>query len=344
MYDNISMGWIMNIMMLPIEWHGWYRWPLFLVVMLTVLMIIWRAKNDYARVLAARGKRFIFMVQNYSLLRVIIKSILLSLGGLLIAVALLRPVARTKEQILTQKGRDLYIALDISRSMLAQDCQPNRLECAKRKIRELVQLLDAERVALVLFSGSAFVHCPLTSDYGAFFTFLDAVDVEMIASGTTALDKAIIATLESMKSSQKRNHTLLALFTDGENFSPSFDQLKERVRAEHLILFTFGIGSVDGAPIPLYDDRGGLIGYQKDSKGKVVITRCNQQFLAQLAEATNGFAIHLTDDNRDIISFKNALQKFDKEIIEEKKVIDWEDYYHYPLMGALLCLGIEWLL
>src|SRR5207244_4500475 len=124
------------------------------------------------------------LIFHFSPFKKTVKSIFLVLGITFLCIALLRPQWDKTEQKIAQEGRDLFIALDVSRSMLAKDCAPNRLECAKSKIKELVRNLSCERVGLILFSGSALVQCPLTSDYSAFHMFLDQVDVETISSGS----------------------------------------------------------------------------------------------------------------------------------------------------------------
>jgi Ca-activated chloride channel family protein len=290
------------------------------------------------------GEKFAHLVRHDSTLRKQLKMFCLLAGGFFLILALLRPVLKKKEESIMQEGRDLYIALDVSRSMLAHDCQPSRLECAKNKIKELVQSLECQRVALILFSGSAFVQCPLTSDFSAFFMFLDQVDVETISSGTTALDKALALTLDAIRSMPARNHKLLALFTDGEDFSSNLTSLKERVQHEGLTIFTFGVGSHDGAPIPRYDDHGVLQGYQKDAHDKIVISRLNEPLLKSLAADARGMYVAMTEDSSDIARLRKALRTFEKEAIDEKKVIDFEDQYQYSLLMSLLFLGLEWIL
>ena len=128
------------------------------------------------------------LLLHFSLPKTIIKAALLVFGFTCVAITLLHPQWNKKDEVVSQQGRDLIIALDISRSMLARDCAPTRLECAKRKIKELVKRLSCERVGLLLFSGTALMQCPLTSDYNSFFMFLDQVDSETIASGSTAFE------------------------------------------------------------------------------------------------------------------------------------------------------------
>jgi Ca-activated chloride channel family protein len=243
-----------------------------------------------------------------------------------------------------QEGRDLYIALDISRSMLATDSQPNRLICAKEKIKRLIKKLSCERVGLILFSGSAFVQCPLTSDYAAFFLYLDAVDAELISSGTTALDQAIQQALTSFASVPERKSKLLVVLTDGEDFSQNLSNVKEEAAQSHLSIFTIGVGTPEGAPVPLFDHHGNIIGHQKDHKGGVVISRLNEEILANLSADAGGRYIRATENDDDISLFVATVQGFEKEQLAERKHSRYEDQYHYFLLVSFICFVLEWVL
>ena len=265
-------------------------------------------------------------------------------GVIFLCLALLRPQWNKSEETIMQEGRDLYVALDISRSMLATDCNPNRLIFAKEKIKKLIQHLSCERVGLILFSGSAFVQCPLTSDYSAFNLYLDAVDAELISSGTTALDQAIMQALTSFEAVPERKNKLLVLFTDGEDFSHNLHDVKQQATEAHLSIFTVGIGTPEGAPVPLFDVHGKLIGHQKDKYGGVVISRLNEGILSSLAQDAGGTYIRATNNDDDIMMFINKVQVFEKEQLAERKHSRYEDQYHYFLLVSFICFALEWLL
>jgi Ca-activated chloride channel family protein len=284
------------------------------------------------------------IVLHFSPIRSYFKAFLFTLGTLFLAITLLHPQWNKKEETISQEGRDLFIALDVSKSMLAKDCLPSRLECAKNKIKELVKKLSCERVGLILFSGSAFVQCPLTSDYSAFFMFLDQVDVETISSGSTAFDAAILKVIEAFSGSLERKNKLVVLFTDGEDFSSNLQQVKQNVQEQGLHIFTFGVGTPDGAPIPILDEHGRQKGHQLDKKGSVVISRLNEGILYNLAHDSGGSYIRLTQDDSDIRSLIGQVQQFEKEKIEDKKVARAEEQYPYFLLVSFICFALEWLL
>ena len=228
--------------------------------------------------------------------------------------------------------------------MLAQDCLPNRIEFAKKKVRSLLQLLSCERVGLILFSGSTLVQCPLTADYSAFYMFLDQIDAEVISSGTTALDRALKKALEAFKQTPERKHKLVVLFTDGEDFSRNLAYIKNKVIKEGMSVFTLGVGTPEGAPIPVVDRQGKQNGHQKDAKGNVVISRLNEEMLNSLARDSGGIYMRVTKDDSDVRRIVDRVNTFEKEKINDKKLSITEQQYHYFLLVSLVCFALEWLL
>lgn len=317
-------------------------WTLFLVGILGFLLCVRYKKQLQAR-LALVGKHKNFL-RNVSPQKQFLKCVLMFVGVLFLCFALLRPQWDKSEETIIQEGRDLYIALDISRSMLATDCAPNRLHFAKEKIKNLVKKLSCERVGLILFSGSAFVQCPLTSDYGAFYLYLDAVDAELISSGTTALDQAITQALNSFASAPDRKNKLLVLFTDGEDFSHNLNNIKQEATQAGLSIFTFGVGTPEGAPVPLFDAHGKLLGHQKDAQGGVVISRLNEGILSSLSHDAGGSYIRAVETGDDVATFIRAVHAFEKEQLAERKHSRYEDQYHYFLLVSFICFALEWLL
>lgn len=335
----------MNIILTGIEWgaqHHIYYLP---VLAITLILILYRfiRMNHVRKKLAGTGKARMFL-RHCSLGKISIKTILLTIGLISLFMAFLRPMWNKKEQVVEQTGRDLFIALDISRSMLAADVSPNRLTVAKEKIKKLLPLLSCERVGLILFSGSSIMQCPLTTDYDAFLMFLDQIDAETVSSGTTALDQAILKAMESFGAMPDKKNKLLVIFTDGEDFSSNLSDIKKKAAAAGLHIFTLGVGTPEGAPIPLYDPYGKQIGHQKDSKGNVVISRLNEGILKSVAQDSGSIYLHMTADDSDLQSLVRALTAFEKEKLEDKKLTLLEDQYHYFLIISFGCLLLEWIL
>lgn len=319
-----------------------YVFPIILIILALLLYRVRRSRNAVEAL--THGQFRSVVLSHFSLKKNWLKFFLFMMGVIGVSCALLHPQWNKKEQVVSQEGRDLFIMLDVSRSMLAKDCQPNRLLCAKNKIKELVRQLSSERVGLLLFSGSAFIQCPLTTDYAAFFMFLDAVDVESISSGSTAIDKGIIKVLDAFSSMQDRKNKLLVLFTDGEDFSSNLQAVKKRAHAQGLHIFTVGVGTQDGAPIPLFDAQGKQVGHQLDKKGSVVISRLNEGILSTLAHDVGGVYIPLSKDDTDIKTIVGQVTAFEKEKFDEKRFAALEEQYPYFLIAGFIFFVLEWLL
>jgi len=333
----------MTYTFLNITWGSFYNIVWFAFMIIAVAIIIYRYYKQQRAYAILAGKRST-LLHNVSKVKKTMSVIFLTLGMLFLFIALLRPQWNKSEEAIMQEGRDLYIGLDISRSMLAVDCKPNRLIYAKNKIKHLLKQLSCERVGLILFSGTAFVQCPLTSDYSAFYLYLDAVDAELISFGTTALDQAIAQAISSFSTMPGRKNKLLVLFTDGEDFSQNLSKIKQEATQENLSIFTIGVGTTEGAPVPLFDVHGAQIGHQRDTKGNVVISRLNEGVLSTLSHDAGGQYIRATHTDDDINQFVRAVELREKETVGEKKLSRYEDQYHYFLLVSFICFILEWLL
>lgn len=334
------------------EWGALRQGPLF-VVCLAVLFIVLVACLVYKNYKIRRAITLLagtawasVLVTHFSGFRTKAKIVVSSLGLLFLFIALLRPQGKAEEEV-QQEGRDLYVALDISRSMLAADCVPNRLACAKQKIKQMLPLLTCERVGLILFSGSAFVQCPLTRDVSAFTLFLDQVDTETISSGSTVFGTAIQKALDAFEDMPSKKNKLLVIVTDGEDFSSDLAQLKERARDQGLHIFALGVGSVQGAPVPAFDVYGKPAGHQRDSKGAIVISRLNEQLLASLAHDVGGEYIKISNKSGDMSDIKklvSRVQLFEKESFGAQKLKRSEEKYSYFVLITFICFLLDWLL
>jgi Ca-activated chloride channel family protein len=261
-----------------------------------------------------------------------------------VSVALLRPQWDLKDQTVEQHGRDILIAVDISRSMLAQDIKPNRLEFAKEKIKRLLYNLSCDRVGLMLFAGTTTVQCPLTNDYSTFFMFLDQLDVETISSSTTALDNAIAEAVNVFDRMPERKSKIFCLFTDGEDFSDNLAAVKDQAAAAGVSIFTIGVGSEHGAPIPVLDNRGVQIGLEKDETGAVVMSQLNESVLQDLAEQCGGKYIHAVESEEDVKELIALVEKFEADRLADKKINRLEEQYPYFVAIGFICLLLEWIL
>lgn len=336
----------MSMQLFSITWANVrYLIPLAGILIFSLVLIVMRVQKIslFVTQLVVSEWRAI-LLNNFSPHKVRVKSRLNFLGIFFLIVAILRPQWHKKEHRVEQEGRDLLVALDISASMLAQDIKPSRLVCSKEKIRNLLKELNAERVGLIIFSGSAIIHCPLTTDFGAFNLFLDQVDAQTIASSTTALDQAIGQALQLYGRMPNKKNKLLVIFTDGEDFSSNLARLKKEASQQGLHIFTVGVGTAQGAPIPDFDLKGSLVGYVRDEHGKIVISKLNTGILRTLAQDVGGTYVSVSENDADIKKIAQLISCFEKERFDDKKFSMYEEQYPWFVALSFICFVFEWLL
>lgn len=328
-----------------IIWGGLSRlvyFPVFLVL-IVILLNAYIFQRSRVRQLAHKNNRNI-LLPTFSRARQKVKTGLLIISVLSIALAILQPQWGKKEEHVMQQGRDLLVLLDVSRSMAACDIKPSRLEFVKLKVRKLLDQLTFERVGLILFSGSAFVQTPLTSDYPTFKRFLHDVSIESVSSGTTNIGAALETAVQVFKRSKNRKHKQVLLITDGEDFASDMTRVGLQVKEENITVMAWGVGSERGAPVPVFDQTGRQIGHEKDEQGNIILTKLDRVNLEQISQDINGSYYQLTQSDGDIRDISRDLQKIEKEDLGEKELSEYHERYPIFLGIAWLCLLLEWIL
>ena len=261
------------------------------------------------------------------------KASLLLIGLAFLILAGARPQWGFRWEELTQKGNDVFIAIDVSKSMLAEDVKPNRLERAKREVKDLLELLKGDRVGLIAFAGTAFVLSPLTLDAAAVRLFLDDVSPELLPQGGTAIAQAIRKASASFPGKEKK-HKVLILLTDGEDLEGGATQAAKEAQSEGVKIYAVGIGTSVGAPIPFVDEAGRR-GFVKDKQGLTVLTKLNLQTLSQLISARVATSLAEVYENQIV-----PMEKKELETLRQKK---YEEKFQWPLILAFLLFLGEWL-
>ena len=269
------------------------------------------------------------------------KYLLLIAAGALLIVALARPQRGFDLAEVQQNGLDIVVAVDTSKSMLATDIAPNRLARAKLAALELMQTAKADRLGLVAFAGDAFVECPLTIDDTAFQQSVQALNVNTIPQGGTAIAAAINTTLDTFK--EKNHHRVLVLFTDGEDNDEGALETAQNAAKEGLKIFTIGIGSADGTLVTVTDANGNS-DYIRDEKGQVVKSHLNEELLQQIASATGGFYLPLRGADTITTLYERGLAPLPKSESKEKLVRRYHEQFLWPLAAAMILLVAEFLL
>jgi len=263
--------------------------------------------------------------------------ILLALTCLVFAAA--NPQVGTKMQEVKQTGIDVFILLDISNSMMAEDIKPNRLEKAKYQISNLINKLRGDRIGLIIFAGQAFIQIPLTTDYSAANLFLSAVDVNSVPTQGTAIASAINLATASFDtlSTQK----VIIAITDGEDHEGDVEKAVENAVSREIKIYAIGLGSQAGVPIPIYNNRNQLIGFKKDRGGNTVLTKLDEEILKRLAIEGNGKYFRGTNYEDHLDKIYSELSELEQTEFGVKKVTDYEDRFYYFLIPALILLVLE---
>jgi Ca-activated chloride channel family protein len=328
-----------------VQWGAPERiWCLPFIIVISIGFWVWARRTVRMQALLAHARHVRFMMPGFAAWRMYMRAALLTIGFLGIAIALLQPQWGHKEVPVQQEGRDVLIALDVSGSMQAQDVKPNRLAFVKLKIRKLLARLSFERVGLILFSGSAFVQCPLTADYRTFLLFLDQVTTESISSGTTAIGSAIMKAAELFNRSQNRKNKLLLLVTDGEDFASRVEEVARVIEKERITVFSWGAGTTQGAPVPLFDSRGVMTGYAKDKTGTIATTKLNEELLQKLSSDMGGRYERVMPDDGDVERIVQALAGYEREKLEERSLVQYQERYPLFLAITWASLLLEWLI
>jgi len=237
-------------------------------------------------------------------------------------------------------GLDIVVAVDTSKSMLATDIAPNRLTRAKLATLELMQRASADRMGLVAFAGDAFLECPLTIDNTAFQQSVQALDVNSIPQGGTAIAEAINTARTAFK--EKTRHKVIVLLTDGEDndSEPGALEAAQTAAKAGVKIFTIGIGSAEGTLVTVAGADGNT-DYIRDEKGQVVKSKLNEALLQQIATATGGFYLPLRGANTMDTLYERGLAPLPKSESSEKMVRRYHEQYHWPLALAILLLLAE---
>ncbi len=269
------------------------------------------------------------------------KKILFLLAIFCCFLALARPQYGFKWVEVKRKGIDILFALDTSKSMLAEDIKPNRLERAKFAVMDFVGQLEGDRVGMMPFSGSTFLMCPLTTDYSAFEQSLNAIDTGIIPKGGTDIATAIKGAENILDNAA--NHKLLILITDGENLQGDSLQAAEKAAKQGMRIFTVGVGSKEGELIPI--DRKGKAGFLKDETGKYVTSRLDETQLAHIAEKADGLYVPLGNRGEGLQTiYQEKLALIPKEELDERRHKVPLERFQWAVAAALCLIVIEFLL
>jgi len=266
---------------------------------------------------------------------------LIALTVLILGVS--NPQIGTKIEDVKQVGIDVYILLDVSKSMAAEDVKPNRLEKARFEISKLIQKLEGDRIGLIVFSGQAYVQFPLTSDYSAANLFLNAVDFNSVPQPGTNIGSAFELALKSFRYDDGTKKAIV-IITDGEDHEGNIEAALSEANSKDVSVYAIGFGSQTGTPIPVYNESGTQIGYRKDNQGQIVLTRLDEQTLKNIADKGNGKYYRGSNSQDELDNVYEDLAKIQESEYGSKKVTEYEDRFFYFIFPAILLLIAEFMM
>ncbi|MFY7743418.1 MAG: vWA domain-containing protein [Flavobacterium sp.] len=307
-----------------------------LIVLLFLFNLYWKRKKqrefgDVELVKKLSPENSVFK----SVLKVTV--LLLGLASLIIALA--NPKIGTKMETVKREGIDIVFAIDVSKSMLAEDMAPNRLDKTKQIVSQIINQLGSDRIGMVAYAGSAFPVLPITTDYGVAKMYLQGMNTDMVSSQGTSLEDAIKLSANFFDKGNATNK-LIILVSDGEDHSEGYEgAIEEAVKVKAKII-TIGVGTEKGGPIPL--KRNGVVeSFKRDQNDEVVVTKLNPEILKEIGKGTKGGYVYGGNTKEVLDYVKNALDNIEKTEFETTQVADFQSQFQWFLGIAFLLLFLD---
>ncbi|MEE9439470.1 MAG: VWA domain-containing protein [Saprospiraceae bacterium] len=316
-----------------------YWLPLILVLVVFVYLIyMWRAKKK-----ALFGDKDLLkrLMPDSNNLRFWIKNVLVLLGFMFLIIAAANPQWGTKKESVKTQSADIFIAFDISQSMMAQDISPSRIERAKRFVEKLIQNLKGDRVGLIFFAGDAYLQMPLTNDYAAALVSIKSANPNMAGTQGTAIDEAINMAMKAYEEDVKHQRALI-IISDGEDHDQDAIDKAKSGAENGLVIYTVGVGTEKGGYVP-YVNRG-RSEFKKDETGAPVMSKLNIPNLQEIARVGGG-EFYLVNQGEDaIINLRSKMDRLQKREIEQKSFSEHNSYFQWFILIGLLAFLIDWIM
>ena len=280
-----------------------------------------------------------FLSPNISNFKPRIKLLFLILFILFSTIALVNPKIGTELKTVKREGVDIVFALDVSKSMLAEDIAPNRLEKAKRIVSEIINTLNNDRVGVIAYAATALPILPITEDYSTAKTFLQSLNTDMLSSQGTAIIQSINLA-QKFYDDEDQTNRVLCILSDGEDHEVERQNLLELAERSGITIITIGLGSVKGAPIPIKENNI-VKSYKKDENGDVVVTKLNAQLLNTIANSSSGIYIEGINTELVVEEISKRLKEMDKKEFESKQFVAYKDQFQWFISFAILFLSLE---
>lgn len=316
--------------------HLWWLLAIVIIVLVFLYNIIWTKRM--VKKLSSVKLRGLVLPQ-LSLATKWTHFILFTLIWSLLILGISNPQIGSKLYESKREGIDLILAVDVSNSMLAEDIRPNRLERTRMGVEKLIDNLQGDRLGIVIFAGRAYVQLPLTTDYAAAKLFTNSLSTNSVNNQGTSIGAALEMSLQSFDFSTKTSKAIIVV-TDGEDHEEDAIKLAKEAKEKGVTIYTIGMGSIQGAPIPVYRN-GVQLGYKKDKDGNTIVTKLNEAMLMDIADIGGGKFFRANNGNIGLRTILDEINKLETTEMESKIFSDYEDRFQYFLLAALLLLIIE---
>ena len=318
------------------------------LVPLIVLFVVFLMRRKRKLIQGVLGERLMeHMIRGYSVPRIYLQLFLRSLVVVATIFALARPQLGMGKSEVKSRGLEIVFALDVSNSMLAEDDPPSRLDNAKRALGRLMDRMGGDFVGLVAFAGSSHLISPLTNDYGAVRMFLEQLNPESVSSQGTSFDKVIQTSMEAFQrggvseDDQRKVTRVLLIASDGETQDAKSMKVAAQAAEAGIRIFTLGLGTRKGAPVPVRDERGNLAGYKKDKNGNPILSVPNEDALRNLAKEGQGSYFHATFEGQEISQLIEDLDRLERAEFASQTITNYDEKFQIVLFLVLVLAGIE---
>jgi Ca-activated chloride channel family protein len=315
--------------------HIEYLWLLTALIPLALLFIFFQRWRSKAVKTFGKPALVTQLIPDLSNASHVVKFALLALAYTFIVLGFANPQIGTKQEKVKRQGIDVIIAMDVSTSMLSEDVKPNRLLRAKNFVSNFIDELNNDRLGMIVFAGRAYLQMPLTVDYSASRMYLKTINTNLIPTQGTNIAEAVELARKSFVEGDTK-HKALVIITDGEDNEGGAEEAIADAVKEGIKVFTLGVGTDDGGPIPQGSD------YKRDEDGNIVLSKMNQDMLRDLASKGNGKYFQLGSGKDEIEAIFKELGRIGTKEFEEMVFTDFDDQFQWCLVIAALLLLAEW--
>ncbi len=310
----------------------------FIPAMIVVfLLVLWWKKRTQRKF--SNPDLLKVLAPNSSTFKSTLKLIMLLLGIAFLVISLVNPKMGSKLKTVKREGVDVVFALDVSRSMLAEDIAPNRLEKAKQIISKIIDKLGSDRVGIIIYAGNSYPLLPITTDHAAASMFLQNANPDMVSSQGTAISEAL-ELAKTYYNNDEQTNRFLVIISDGEDHQEETKQVALNLANEGVKIYTVGVGAEKGGPIPIRLN-GAINGYKKDNKGETVITKLMPKVLQGIADAANGEYIDGNVTEIPVKKISEIITNAQKSEFETKQFSDYKDQFQWFLAIGILFLILD---